>query len=85
MSDSDSKILLATKALFSNGNISLNLIPLERAQYKLSKAVFLFENIFSGSKIINILKVSTGVKIRNRYNQVPHLTQDTNGKVTNSQ
>ena len=30
-------------------------------------------------------KVSKGVKIRNRYNQVPHLTQDTNGKVTNSQ
>ena len=24
-------------------------------------------------------------KIRNRYNQVPHLAQDTNGKVTNSQ
>ena len=24
-------------------------------------------------------------KIRNRYNQVPHLTQDTNGKVTYSQ
>ena len=24
-------------------------------------------------------------KIRNRYNQEPHLTQDTNGKVTNSQ
>ena len=23
--------------------------------------------------------------IRNRYNQVPYLTQDTNGKVTNSQ
>ena len=31
------------------------------------------------------LKVSKGVKVRNRYNQVPHLTQDTNGKVTNSQ
>ena len=29
------------------------------------------------------LKVSKGAKIRNRYNQVPHLTQDTNGKVTN--
>ena len=28
-------------------------------------------------------KVSNGAKIRNRYNQVPHLTQDTNGK-TNS-
>ena len=30
-------------------------------------------------------KVSKGAKIRNRYNQVPHLTQDTNGKVTKSQ
>ena len=27
------------------------------------------------------MKVSKGAKIRNRYNQVPHLTQDTNGKV----
>ena len=31
------------------------------------------------------LKVSKGAKIRNRYNQVSYLTQDTNGKVTNSQ
>ena len=30
-------------------------------------------------------KLSKGAKIRNQYNQVPHLTQDTNGKVTNSQ
>ena len=30
-------------------------------------------------------KQSKGAKIKNRYNQVPHLTQDTNGKVTNSQ
>ena len=30
-------------------------------------------------------KVRKGAKIRNRYNQVPHLTQDINGKVTNSQ
>ena len=31
-------------------------------------------------------KVSKGAKIRNQYNQVPpHLSQDTNGKVTNSQ
>ena len=29
-------------------------------------------------------KVSKGAKIRNRYNEVPHLTEDTNGKVTNS-
>ena len=32
----------------------------------------------------NSWEVSEGAKIRNRYNQVPHLTQDTNGKVTNS-
>ena len=31
------------------------------------------------------MKLSKGEKIRNRYSQVPHLTQDTNGKVTNSQ
>ena len=34
---------------------------------------------------ILFFKVSKGAKIRNRYNQVPHLTQDTNGKVKNSQ
>ena len=32
-----------------------------------------------------VYKVSKGAKIRNRYNQVPHMAQDTNGKVTNSQ
>ena len=31
------------------------------------------------------VQVSKGTKIRNRFNQVPHLTQDTNWKVTNSQ
>ena len=30
------------------------------------------------------MQVSKGAKIRNRYNQVPDLTQDTNGKVTAS-
>ena len=30
-------------------------------------------------------KGSKGAKVRNRYNQVPHLIQGTNGKVTNSQ
>ena len=33
----------------------------------------------------HVLKVSKGAKIWNRYNRVPHLTQDTNGKVINSQ
>ena len=31
------------------------------------------------------IKVSKGAKIRNRYNQARHLTQDTDGKVTNCQ
>ena len=31
------------------------------------------------------MKVSKGANIRDRYNQVPHLTQDTDGKVTNLQ
>ena len=32
-----------------------------------------------------LMKVSKGANIKNRYNQVPHLTQDANGEVTNSQ
>ena len=35
--------------------------------------------------VIHWIRVSKVAKIRNRYNQVPHLTQDTNGKVKNSQ
>ena len=31
------------------------------------------------------VKVRNRTKVRNRYNQAPHLTQDTNGKVTTSQ
>ena len=44
---------------------------------------------FSSEMFVNLssilIKERKGAKIRNRYNQVPHLTQDTNGKVTNSQ
>ena len=42
---------------------------------------------FMCARIANVppFKISKGAKIRNRYNQVPHLTRDTNGKVTNSQ
>ena len=32
-----------------------------------------------------VLEVSKGTKIRNRYSQDSNLTQDTNGKLTNSQ
>ena len=45
---------------------------------------FKFKKIFF-LKFIYGIKVIKGAKIRNRYNQVPHLTKDTNGKVTNSQ
>ena len=31
------------------------------------------------------MKVEKWAKIKNRYNQAPHMTQDTNGKVTTSQ
>ena len=43
------------------------------------------ERLKSNLEFRNQIIVSKGAKIRNRYNQVPHLTQDTNGKVTNSQ
>ena len=49
----------------------------------------MMSNIYISKKVFNesldFCTVSKGAKIRNRYNQVPHLTQDTNGKVTNSQ
>ena len=34
---------------------------------------------------VHFYKVRNRAKIRNRYSQVPHLAQDINGKVTNSQ
>ena len=43
------------------------------------------ESVPHDDRLSSLSKVSKGAKIRNRYNQVPHLTQDTNGKVTNSQ
>ena len=40
---------------------------------------------YQGSRPSGFTQSNKVAKIRNRYNQVPHLTQDTNGKVTNSQ
>ena len=42
-------------------------------------------NLLSQDSKLTCVKVSKGAKIRNRYNQVLHMTQGTNGKVTNSQ
>ena len=52
-----------------------------------SQANVITNKVFKKVKSSNsaLVKVSKGAKIRNQYNQVPHLTQDTNGKVTNSQ
>ena len=36
-------------------------------------------------RVGEVIEVGKGAKIRNRYNQVPHLTQDANGKVTDAQ
>ena len=44
--------------------------------YKYNKPIM--SSIFNLNKIVTDIKVSKGAKIRNRYNQVPHLTQDTN-------
>ena len=56
---------------------------------KLNKHLnFRREYLYTGKnkeQYIHGIKVSKGAKIRSRYNQVPHPTQDTNGKVTNSQ
>ena len=59
--------------------------PYVETQTHLIDFQFGFRENKSTIDCIYILKVSKGAKIRNRYNQVPHLTQDTNGKVTNSQ
>ena len=44
----------------------------------------LINNILFNKEMLSSMEVSNGAKIRNRYNQVPHLTQDIKGKVTNS-
>ena len=44
-----------------------------------------YKNLYHLQKDVWMINVSKVAKIRNRYNQVPHLTKDTYGKVTNSQ
>ena len=46
---------------------------------------FSFHNLLRKPQSTSYNKIRKTAKIRNGYNQVPHLTQDTNGKVTNSQ
>ena len=50
---------------------------------KLIRAYVKVGFILTMKRFVN--KVSKGAKIRNRYNQLPHLTKDTYWRVTNSQ
>ena len=43
------------------------------------------EKVNIASKWLSLLEVIKRAKVRNRYNQAPHLTQDTNANVTTSQ
>ena len=52
---------------------------------ELTRSISVLVRSYKGLVLCLANKVSKGAKIKNRYNQVPHLTQDTNGKVTNSQ
>ena len=54
-------------------------------KYKVAAKCSLTEAVGKTNLSSLCIKVSKGAKIRNRYNQVPHLTQDTNWKVTDSQ
>ena len=61
-------------------------LPIKIGKHLFYQKFYIFYEILHSLLLeIDFLKVSNGAKIRNRYNQVPHLTQDTNGKVTNSQ
>ena len=64
-------------------SLSPRVVLFQDLVYRYSYSIYLTTQcifIYNGN-----LKVSKGAKIRNRYNQVPHLTQETNGKVTTSQ
>ena len=68
-----------------HSNCVVSCIILPRALGKMVQYTGQNDTVNFFSSQIQIFKVSKGAKIRNRYNQVPHLTQDTNGKETNSQ
>ena len=70
-------------------------IPGTRPLFKRKQKIFIYLHATSKNEMhicsnkhetgLVAIKESKGAKIRNRYNQVPHLIQVTNEKVTNSQ
>ena len=74
--------------LLSNRNFAINIVYRlhNREMRNTTKGLVSISYFHAQFPFVQLpCKVSKGAKIRNRYNQVPHLTQDTNGKVTNSQ
>ena len=63
----------------------LSITPQRHLDLPIKQAYSRMLQLQTAYNILNQYKVSKGAKIRSRYNQVPHPTQDTNGKVTNSQ
>ena len=62
------------------------LTTMEIEGFKYLDTIYMYSEFWIGFSVFHFFfKVSKGAKIKERYNQVPHLTQDTNGKVTNSQ
>ena len=62
------------------------ILTLYKLMGKKGKFSYQFHNrVIPSNKVRRLSSnVKKGAKIRNRYNQVPHQPQDTNGKVTNS-
>ena len=66
--------------------IHVLLKPIKCVQCSSDNTVFSYEVLYTYILANqNNTKVRKRAKIRNRYNHSPHLTQDTNGKVTTSQ
>ena len=61
------------------------IIACDPSIYTMDHPDFIAYSFMERSTSLKRVKVSKGAKIRNRYNKAPHLTQDTNGKVTNLQ
>ena len=63
-------------------SVSKNIIVLDVQVIVYSKAIF---SLGHAHVVTCHVKIRKRAKIRNRYNQAPHMTQDTIGKVTTSQ
>ena len=71
------------KARFIANSSSCTTTKLSKLLIVCLTAVILSSNVKRYMR--DLVKVSSGANIRNRYIQVPHQTQSSNGKVTNSQ